>query len=57
MLNKKIYNLYKIINSKVIEPNAAIWFNKTCRNKQLGPQIYPSQGQLQTAHKAKRTTI
>ena len=33
---KQVY-LYKIIKTKLYKNNAAIWFNKTCRIKQLTP--------------------
>ena len=31
----KIHNIYKSIMLKLLKTNAAIWFNKMCRTKQL----------------------
>jgi len=31
----KIYDTYKNIKLKLLKTNAAIWFNKMCRTKQL----------------------
>jgi hypothetical protein len=35
--NAKLVYLYKTIKIKLRKNNAAIWFNKTCRIKQLTP--------------------
>ena len=34
----KPYNIYKNIKLKLLKTNAAIWFNKICRNNHLRPK-------------------
>ena len=34
----KYYNIYKNTKLKLMKTNAAIWFNKICREKQLQPR-------------------
>jgi len=34
----KLYNTYKNTQLKLLKTNAAIWFNKICRDAQLQPK-------------------
>jgi hypothetical protein len=47
------YNIYKKTKLKLLKANAAIWFNKACRETQLQPKYisFKSNGRKQQGRK------